>query len=44
MNKTVKAVLESQGIDADKYCLISITCNNIKLRHKDNGRVVDLRW
>lgn len=44
MNETIRKRLEDYGVDLSGFEFVDKTCNNIKLRDKKTGRVVDFRW
>ena len=44
MNKTIKKILEEQGIRVEDFIFIDKTCNNIKLVHKKTAKEVNVRW
>lgn len=45
LNKSATLLLLNNcGIDAKEYTYLGRTCDNIKLRHKQSGKVVDIRY
>lgn len=44
MNQTIAKILIDFGIDLDKYTYINKTCDNIILKHKESGKLVNIRW
>lgn len=44
MNKGVLEYLIKHNIDLEDYIIEKESCDNITLKHKTNGKLIDIRW